>query len=765
MRIYSYFFITLFLIATTGCSLLGSMEDSMEEVLGINELTENNAFVDGQEQISKGNYEVGLRLLEQATHEEPDNRKFRIIYMRQTDTVIGKLLSAADGMRLTGNLDYSEQQYNRILDIAPQNQRAKEGLEALNMERMHIEKIEYAQALLDRNDLIRAEKIVREVLQEDPMQKNARELIKQINAQMVYSENTSLTLREAFKKPLTIEFKDIDIGSVFKVMSQTVGINFVFDKDMKKDAKVNIFVQDNSMEDILKLLTVTNHLAYKTLNSNTLLIYPDTPTKKKEYQELVVRSFYIAHTEVKQMVAMVRGLVKAKDIYVNEKLNLFIMRGTKEEVSLVARLVALNDLPQPEVMLEVEIIEVNRDSEILVGPELPQSITYSGVAAAASTVIAPGLVPLSAIGFGLKHWNIANKTIIDFKKTLSEGDLLANPRIRVRNRETAKILIGEKVPIVTSNVTGTAATVTQNVEYIDVGLKLDVTPVISLQNEVAIKISFEVSTIVSFVPTATSRVPQVGTRTVDTLLSLKDGETEVLAGLINEEETRSFSGIVGLIDLPILGKLFTSQNLLDNKTEIILLITPRIIRNITQHTKQANEIHFGTANSAGRLPIKIGKTAEQSVSLSSNNGSSGKRSTSNLTASPDRAQVKPNLASRPELTKPRLLLAAPKNIALDQEFSIRASLVGAKSSVAGEFELNFDTSMLELVGTDEESGSTHRLKLGKGGSGRTQLVRFKAIPSSSGTTEITVNNISAEDKDSGESIEIGLPKATTINIQ
>jgi general secretion pathway protein D len=756
MRICSYFFITLFLIATTGCSLTGSMK----EVLGINELTRSNAFIDGQEQISKGNYEVGLRLLEQATHEEPDNRKFRIIYLRQTETVIGNLLSAADGMRLTGNLDYSEQQYNRILDIAPQNQRAKEGLEALSLERMHIEKIEYAQALLDRNDLIRAEKIVREVLQKNPMQKNARELIKQINAQMVYSENTSLTLREAFKKPLTIEFKDIDIGSVFKVMSQTVGINFVFDKDMKKDAKVNIFVQDNSMEDILKLLTVTNHLAYKTLNSNTLLIYPDTPTKKKEYQELIVRSFYIAHTEVKQMVAMVRGLVKAKDIYVNEKLNLFIMRGTTEEVSLVARLVALNDLPQPEVMLEVEIIEVNRDSEILVGPDLPQSITYSGVAAAAGAAAFPGLVPLSAIGFGLKHWNIDNQTIIDFKKTLAHGDLLANPRIRVRNREVAKILIGERVPVVTSNVTGTAATVTQNVEYIDVGLKLDVQPVISLNNEVAIKIAFEVSTIVSFIPTGTSRVPQVGTRTVETLLSLKDGETEVLAGLINEAETKSFSGLVGLIDLPILGKLFTSQNLVDNKSEIILLITPRIIRNITHHTKQANEIHFGTANSAGRLPIKIGKTAEQSVALSSNNGSSGKRSTS-----PNRAQVKPNLASRPELTKPRLLLAVPKNIALVQEFSIRASLVGAKSSVAGEFELNFDTNMLQLVGTDEESGSTHRLKLGKGSSGRTQLVRFKAIPSSSGTTEITVNNISAEDKDSGESIEIGLPKATTINIQ
>jgi general secretion pathway protein D len=394
---------------------------------------------------------------------------------------------------------------------------------------------------------------------------------------------------------------------------------------------------------------------------------------------------------------------------------------------------------------------------------LPQSVTYSGVAGVASATAFPPLVPLSAMGFGLKHWNVTNDTIIDFKKTLSEGDLLANPRIRVRNREEATILIGERVPVVTSNVTGTAATVTQSVEYIDVGLKLAVTPVISLQNEVAIKIAFEVSTIVSFVLTGTSRVPQVGTRTVETLLSLKDGETEVLAGLINEEETKSFNGLVGLIDLPLVGNLFTSQNLADNKTEIILLITPRIIRNITQHAKQVSEIHFGTANSAGRMPFKIGETAEQSIELSSNTKSKAR---SNSIASSNEAQVKSNISPERASTKPRLILAAPKNIALDQEFSVRASLLGAPSSVTGEFEINFDTSMLELVGAEKESEGTHLIKLGLGSSsGRSRMIRFKVVAANPGTTEISVNTISVKDSDNDESIEIDLPKASSINIQ
>jgi general secretion pathway protein D len=751
MNIRKHFIISVLFVLFAGCA-------SLDEALDVSSLTKNSAFIDGQKQITQGNYEVGLRLLEQAMHEEPKNNKFRAVYMRKRDEIFERVIFDADRTRLAGNLNYAEQQYNLILVLDFQNARALEGLEAITLDREHIAKIEYAKALLDHNEYIAAEKILRAVLQENQKQTEALQLIRQINSLIVKTDDISLTLSEAFKEPLTIEFKDIDVESVFKIISQTVGINFVFDKDVKKNDKVYIFVQDNSMEDILKLLTVTNKLNYKTLNDNTLLIYPDTPAKKKEYQELIVRSFHVAYTEVKQMVTMVRGLVKAKDIYVNEKLNLFIIRDTPEAVNLVARLVSLNDLPEPEVMLEVEILEVKRDSEILLGPNLPQSVTYSAVAAGV-----PGLAPLSAIGFGLKHFSIANDTLIDFKKTLSTGDILANPRIRVRNREVAKILIGERVPVVTSNVTGTAATVTQQVNYIDVGLKLDVSPIISLSNEVAIKISFEVSTIISFVDSGTSSVPQVGTRTAETVMTLKDGETQVLAGLINEAETKSFGGLVGLMDLPLVSKLFTSQNLRKNRTEIILLVTPRIIRNIIKPTNLESQIQFGTANSAGRIPVKLGETADYSIELSSNSGS---KISSSSAASSNGKQVRSNNSSNLASVKPRIILAAPKNIALDQEFSVRASLVGVTSSVTGEFEIDFDTNMLELVNAEEGSKNKNLIKLGSGGStGRTKVIRFKVIAVNPGSTEITVNNISAKDSDSNEPVEIDLPKPSSINIK
>jgi general secretion pathway protein D len=230
------------------------------------------------------------------------------------------------------------------LNIYPLHERAKEGIEALKSERRHITAVDSAKALLTRNDVAGAEIIVRAVLQENPQQSHARELISQINSRMTRPEVSDLALESAFKKALTMEFKDTDLKSVFEIMSRTAGINFVFDKDIRQETKISIFVRNNTIEDILKLLLITNQLAYKVLNSNSLLIYPGTPAKQKDYQELVVRSFHIAYTDVKQMVAMIRGIVKAKDIYVNEQLNLFIMRDTLEAIRLTQRLVSLNDL-------------------------------------------------------------------------------------------------------------------------------------------------------------------------------------------------------------------------------------------------------------------------------------------------------------------------------------------------------------------------------------------------------------------------------------
>jgi len=763
MRSWRILILSMLLAITAGCAI-------NNKTFG----TRNIGFDDGQKLITEGKFESGLQKLEQAAREEPENREIRTVLIRSREEVLGKLFFEADSLRFSGNLDQAEQGYQRILNIYPLHERAKEGVEALKSERRHIAAVDSAKALLARNDITGAEIIVRAVLQENPQQSHARELISQINSRMTRPEVTDLALESAFKKAVTMEFKDTDLRSVFEIMSRTAGINFVFDKDIRQETKISIFVRNNTIEDILKLLLITNQLAYKVLNSNSLLIYPGTPAKQKDYQELVVRSFHVAYTDVKQMVAMVRGIVKAKDIYVNEQLNLFIMRDTLEAIRLTERLVSLNDLAEPEVMLDVAILEIARNNDFLLGPKIPTSVTFSGFGAKAATATAaatagPGAVLLNQIGFdGFKSFGMNSQAVIDFKQGLSNADILANPRIRVSNKEKAKIHIGTKEPFFSANVQpGINSIITSTPTFIDLGIKLDVEPRIGLNDDVTMKITLEVS---NKTGTATgpggATAPIVGTRTAETLLTLKDGETQVLAGLIDNRDTRAVKGLAGLLNIPGLDRLLSSQDIVRTKTEVVLLITPRIVRNIAKPTNLESEYHFGTASEAGKLPVTIKKTAAQSLSIAPAGPGRGAKGVADAFAPSDGQQALPNpFANVASAATPTLTLQAPANVGLDKEFSVNVRLVGAKATVNTDLQLTYEASVLEALDGGDKSG-TRTIKLGKDQtSGLATQIRFKVIAANPGATEINIQNAVAEDLENGTAVEVTLPQPASVTIK
>ncbi len=757
MKSWKIIVLGILVVAVTGCAI-------NNRTFG----TRNVAFDDGQKLIAQGQFENGLSKLEQAFREEPENKEIRTLLIRHREEIVGKILFDADNLRYSGELDQAEQQYRRVLNLYPLHERAKEGIESVTTERRHIAAVDSARALLERNEPAKAEAIARAVLQENPQQSHARELISHINLNLSRPEVTDLALESAFKKTVSMEFKDTDMKSVFEIMSRTAGINFVFDKDIRQDSKISIFVRNNTIEDILKLILTTNQLAYKVLNNNSLLIYPNTPAKLKDYQELVVRSFQVAHTDVKQMVAMVRGIVKAKDIYVNEQLNLFIMRDTLEAIRLTEKLVTLNDLAEPEVMLDVAILEIARTNDFLLGPSLPQSATFLGVAGtAAGAPVAAALV--NQIGFdGLKSFSIKNQAKIDFMHNISQGDILANPRIRVSNREKAKIHIGEKRPFFTANVQpGINSIVTSTPTFIDLGVKLDVEPRIGLNNDVTLKITLEVSSRTGDLDGPSgAKAPIVGNRSAETILTLKDGETQVLAGLIDNRDTRSAGGIAGLLNIPGLDRLSSNQSVNRTKTEIVLLITPRIIRNIQKPTNLESEYHFGTASEAGKLPVTIKRTEAQSLAIApTGTGQGAMRGGLNAFAPQAEAPVAPNPFADAVAAAPSLSLQVPANVGLDKEFSVNVRLVGAKPTVNADLQLSYEASALEALDSGDKSGS-RTIKLGRDQpSGLAAQLRFKVIAANPGATEINIQSIAAEDSVTNEAVEVTLPQPATINLK
>ena len=740
--------------------------------------TRNPSFLEGKRLIAEGRLEEGLGKLEQAAREEPGDREVGATLARERDTIIGQILFEADNARFAGNLDQAEQNYQRVLNIRAGSERAREGLDAVDLERRHIVLVNQAKEALAHGDVDGAEKIVRGVLADNPMQSEARQLIKALSEQIARAEMSELSLITEFSKPITMEFRDTSLKTMFELISRTAGINFVFDRNVQQEATASIFVRDNSIEDVLKLMLLTNQLAYKVLNSNTLLIYPDTPAKQKDYQELVVRSFHVANTDVKQMVAMIRGLVKARDIYVNEKLNLFVIRDTLEMIRLVERLVAINDFPDPEVMLDVVVLEVKRDSTLDLGPNMPTSVTFSAVPgigtpaqAAADSVVKMSMIKNT--GFeGLRSFTISNQAKIDFGRTLTNADVLANPRIRVKSREKAKIHIGNKEPVFTVTNTanvGSAASAT----YIDVGLKFEVEPVVRTNNEVTLKALLEVSSNLgekrsgSGENAATAIV--IGTRTAETVLELRDGETQVLAGLIQDDLSRVRSGIAGLTDIPVLGDIFSKQVRKHNKTEIILLITPHIVRNVIQPNHFESEFYSGTASAAGKLPVIIRKTAPRSLAMESSNSASDggymslgrARSAGLFGAAPDLFE---EAVTQAREASPSLTLRVPESVAGGREFTATVRLVTQDPMLSGELNLTYDPDTLELVDGGEKSGM-RSLKLGRDQStGMTAVLRFKVISTNATSTEIALQNLQVRDE-TGQPVEVNLPPAASIRIQ
>ena len=477
----------------------------------------------------------------------------------------------------------------------------------------------------------------------------------------------------------------------------------------------------------------------------------------------------MAHTDVKQMVAMVRGIVKAKDIYVNEQLNLFIMRDTLEAIRLTEKLVTLNDLAESEVMLDVAILEVSRNNTFLLGPNVPQSATFLGVAGTAAGAPAAAAL-INQIGFdGLKSFSINNQARIDFLHNITQGDILANPRIRVNNREKAKIHVGTKQPFFTANVQpGINSIVTSTPTFIDLGVKLDVEPRIGLNDDITLKITLEVS---SQIGTASgpggASAPVVGTRNAETILTIKDGETQVLAGLIENRETRSAKGIAGLLNIPGLDRLSSNQDIKRDKNEVVLLITPRIIRNVQRPANLDSEYHFGTASEAGKLPIAIQKTKAQSLAIApAGTGSGAMRGGLNAFApSAENPPPNPFADVAPAATTPSVSLQVPTTVGLDKEFSVNVRLVGAKPTVNADLQLSYEASVLEALDDGDKSGS-RVIKLGKDQpSGLAAQLRFKVITTNPGTTEINIQSVNAEDSATSEAIEVTLPQSSTINIK
>lgn len=560
-------------------------------------------------------------------------------------------------------------------------------------------------------------------------------------------------LRLKSNKPITLKFKEAKMKDVFNILTQLSGINFVFDEGIK-DTPVSIFLENASFQQALDLLVNMNKLGTKNLNETTMLVYMNSPEKSKQYDDMVLRTFHLNYMDAKKAINLVRTMVQVRKAYVNEDSNSIVVRDTEDIVSVVEKILDANDMPEAEVVLDVEVMEVSDKNAENIGlllsnynvqlgafsPDnklLSTSLTgATTTATAGTTTITTGGGDVSNLvkaftmkGFG-GYVTVPNATF-NLGKTLAKGEVLSNPKIRVKNKEKAKFNVGTRVPITTTTMNGVQSQV--NVQYVDVGVKVNAEPTIQLNNEISIKLNLEVSSILTKEKVGAdglTTVVTIGTRNIETVLSLKDGETSIIGGLIQRTDSNDKTKLFLLSDIPLIGPLFTNSNSSKDKTELMLAITPRLVRGIPvplpglasfvsgkeDHptlTKPMSSFDLepvfdgdpqpkGFEKRAAAPPVAAPVQAVQPIPTV--------QSIQKLAAIPPVTAVSqpsplPTTSLIPEAPAQRSLLqiAAPSSAAVGQQFNMDIKISEIKDLAAAPFVLTYDPVFVDFVSITEGS--------------------------------------------------------------
>jgi len=695
---------------------------------------------DGLAAIEENNLEAGLQKLEQAARADPGNMTYRLDLQTRREAVVHRLLVEADTARNSLKLDDAKQLYRRVLAIDPGSSRATLGLQAVEADARYAQTIAAARKDFTAMDFDAADSKVRKVLNEDPGYGPAKELSDAITVARG-PVTVAPHLKTKDNRRVTLQLRDAPTKMVFEVLSRQTGINFILDKDVKSDGKTTIFVQDVPVEEAIDLVLDQNALARQILASNMVLIYPNNPTKQKEYEEQIVRTFYLTNAAPKDVEGMLKTVLGTKTLFIDERAGLVVMRDTPDAVRMAEKLVASLDVPEGEVMLELEVLEISSSKLQDLGVNYPGEVTFGVTPQGSAVGGARGLVLADLHKQSTDTITVSSlsATLMAMKQT-GVANTLASPRIRARNNEKAKVLIGSRVPVITNSVTPTAAgppVVTGTVQYLDVGLSLEVQPVIHLDSDVAIKLGFEVSSIIKQITTSSGTIAyQIGTRDANTVLRLKDGETQILAGLIQDQDTHNTTSIPGLGDIPIIGKLFGEHHTDVEKDEIVLSITPRIIRMQPRASSENTEFWYGTelrtrtapyasaerGDSRSTMAIPAGPSGGAPVDLSAQamSGSAGvvSQSAGGVSYASANAMVPPPIAApvtAPPASIGTAAAAAPAAAAADAAGRAAVSIEGPSSVHVGDdfqvsvnldsdqpitrlrSQLRFDATALQLV--------------------------------------------------------------------
>lgn len=596
-----------------------------------------SAFEEAEELVAAEQYDQAVEKYFQATQDDPGNTTYKIKLASGRTRASAFHINRARQFGKEGKIEEALAEYRLARGFDP-------SLEVAAVEARQLEGILKARDLVEQafeqyreKRYSTARKTVKEVLTLDPQNARVLELQKQLETKVQPVVMDGVELDVSSEEPVTLRLKQANLKEVFGILGKLSGINFILDEEIK-EKPITLLLEKGTFAQAMELILQMGGVGKKVLNGKTIIIYPQTKDKAKQYEDQIIQTFYLSHIDAKKAVNLLRTMLQLRKVYVHEERNALVIRDTPDTIKLAENLLKAADRADSEVLFDVEVLAVRDGDTLKVGPKLTRYGTTVAFSESVGTDGNPVLDPFVQSLNGIQTFYTIPSVTYDLAKTLSTSEILASPKIRVKNNEKAKVHIGKRDPIVTTSGSATDAQYqTQNIQYVDSGIKLDIEPNVQLDGTVLTKISLEVSnaTRLDSGDTTGQSPVAVTTTNAQTSLVLIDGTRTILGGLyeVNQSKNKTTFPILG--DIPIIGSLLTNFDNSEEKREIILSITPYIVKKVEVPAPDIATLWSGGEEELMTRP-RFGSFAQSMVS---------EVESTSLSASPAQAKQLPSPAS------------------------------------------------------------------------------------------------------------------------
>ncbi len=409
-------------------------------------------------------------------------------------------------------------------------------------------------------------------------------------------------LNPASDEPISLNFsRETPIKDIYRALGNAFGINVLFDQAVKDD-RISIELRDVTAQAALERVMQAGNHFYKVLDEKTIIVVPDNPQARRDYEDLVIRTFYLSNGDAEQVTNVVRTMIEARNVFPLKALNAITIRDTADKVRIAEKIIQANDKAKAEVVVQVELVQLDlnriRDIGLAISgfptgkPGEQSSSAIAGLGGFTAGTLAE--IQKAAGSLSLLRNNLSftiPTATYSLMKTYGNSELLANPELRISEGEKATLHIGQRIPVPVTTISGynpgttTGGTSNTNLtvpytsfQYNDVGIKVAMEPRVHHNREVTLKLTVEVSNLGTPVTFAGQEQPTFATRTIESTIRLKDGETNFLAGLIQSNKIKSATKTPILGDIPLIGRLFTNESREETRTDLVLTMTPHIVR-------------------------------------------------------------------------------------------------------------------------------------------------------------------------------------------